>query len=122
MKLVVAIIVAASVSYGTYLGLAKNAPIQYALGGLIASPLWVGLLYVLLWLARQFRTKAPRVARWTGLSVFWLGAVIGVWILLGAAYAIYQGASFDLIAKLGEIAAVYFVVALAAKFGLVRAN
>src|ERR1700687_913017 len=91
MKWLAGVIVLLGVLYGFAVGAQKHDLIFYPFGGLIAGLIVVGLLLVVLWLARIFRTKAPKGALYTGTVFYWIGTGVAVFALgLGAwsAYAV----------------------------------
>jgi hypothetical protein len=95
---------------GAYLGVANpeiNAPFPLGLrfifgafGGFIIGLIVVGLLWIILWLARKFREKKPWLARLIGNMFFWLGNAIGIYMVGLAAYEGYAGAPTGVAGKL----------------------
>ncbi len=83
--------------YGAYLGAAEyEYPLLVSFvigsfGGLFVGLIVVGLLLVILWLARIFREKGPRVAWLVGNIAFWLGSATAVLCIGFAVYAGYMG-------------------------------
>ena len=90
-------IVFACVLYGAFIS-AASKPSGFPLvvdllfgifGGLIIGWATVGLLRLILLLARKFRTSAPKTALYTGKTFYWLGCGIAVFSLGLAAWQVY---------------------------------
>ena len=86
--------------------------------GLVIGWAIVGLLRLLLWLARLFSKKMPRTAFYVGTGLFWLGVAIGVYLTGLTGYVAYQGASLRIFANLAGLAAFYFVAAWCVRYAL----
>lgn len=121
MKFVIAAFVLIAGIYGAYEGFGKNKPISYTIAGLLTGVVLAVIVWIFSWLFHQFRTKAPRIAKYTGLTIFWIGLALCLYILGLTTYAAYRGAPLHVLVELAQIAAVYLAIALIARFGLVRA-
>jgi hypothetical protein len=101
--------------YGVYDGMQTHHLILSTVTGFIFG-LTVGVVgAVVLWLARQFRERVPRVAWLVGNVLFWLGAVASVWCLGLTGVGIYQGLPARMIALVAEGAAMYFILGWGAR-------
>jgi hypothetical protein len=105
--------------YGASDGIQTHQLIPGIISGIV-SGLVIGLIIldvgsVVVWLCRQFRERAPRVAWWVGNILFWLGSAFAVYCLGSMTYAVYHGAPASVVTLLLELSVGYFVLGWGAR-------
>ena len=101
--------------YGGYDGLRTHQLISSTIVGFLVGLIVCVVGALVVWVCRQFRERAPRVAWLVGNVLVWLGTVASVWCLGLTAVGIYQGMPARMVAFVFEGAALYFILGWGAR-------